>query len=83
MNGRLKNTRSLPPAYETWGKVMFLHLCVILFTGEKGFYIRGKALHLGEGLLRSPSENTRDTTAYGQLAGSTCPIGMLSCFKEF
>ena len=24
----------LPPANEVWGKVMFLHLCVILFTGE-------------------------------------------------
>ena len=23
----------LPPAKEVWGKVMFLHLCVILFTG--------------------------------------------------
>ena len=23
----------LPPAEEVWGKVMFLHLCVILFTG--------------------------------------------------
>ena len=23
----------LPPANEVWGKVMFLHLCVILFTG--------------------------------------------------
>ena len=24
----------LPPANEVWGKVMFLHLSVILFTGE-------------------------------------------------
>ena len=24
----------LPPANEVWGKVMFLHLCVILFTGR-------------------------------------------------
>ena len=23
----------LPPANEVWGKLMFLHLCVILFTG--------------------------------------------------
>ena len=23
----------LPPATQVWGKVMFLHLCVILFTG--------------------------------------------------
>ena len=26
----------LPPANEVWGKVMFLHLCVILFTGGGG-----------------------------------------------
>ena len=26
----------LPPAKEVWGKVMFLNLCVILFTGEGG-----------------------------------------------
>ena len=28
----------LPPANEVWGKVMFLHLCVILCTGEEGVY---------------------------------------------
>ena len=26
----------LPPENEVWGKVMFLHVCVILFTGEGG-----------------------------------------------
>ena len=26
----------LPPENEVWGKVMFLHLCVILFTGGGG-----------------------------------------------
>ena len=26
----------LPPANKVWGKVMFLHLCVILFTGVEG-----------------------------------------------
>ena len=35
---KLQKTRThihifLPPANEVWGKVMFLHLCVILFTG--------------------------------------------------
>ena len=29
-------TTFLPPANEVWGKVMFLHLSVILFTGEGG-----------------------------------------------
>ena len=28
---------SFPPANEVWGKVMFLHLCVILFTGVGGW----------------------------------------------
>ena len=27
------NSHFLPPAYELWGKLMFLHLSVILFTG--------------------------------------------------
>ena len=31
----------LPPANEVWGKVMFLHLCIILFTGGGGFCIQG------------------------------------------
>ena len=29
-------TKLLPPANEVWGKVMFLHLCVILFMGGGG-----------------------------------------------
>ena len=29
----------LPPANEVWGKVVFLHLCVILFTGGGGLPI--------------------------------------------
>ena len=35
----------LPPANEVWGKVMFLHLCVILFTG--GVCIRGASASKG------------------------------------
>ena len=38
----------LPPANEVWGKVMFLHLPVILFTGGGG------VLHAFRGLGRSP-----------------------------
>ena len=30
------NAFLLPPANEVWAKVMFLHLCVILFTGGRG-----------------------------------------------
>ena len=41
-------TSSLPPANEVWGKVMFLHLSVILFTGggSRWVYLGG-----GEGGL--------------------------------
>ena len=31
-----RNAFLLPPANEVWGKVMLLHLCVILFTGGGG-----------------------------------------------
>ena len=40
----------LPPANEVWGKVMFLHLCVILFTGEGSTW--GGVLHPGGRLHR-------------------------------
>ena len=36
MSSATTSNRSLPPAKEVWGKVMFLHLCVILSTGGKG-----------------------------------------------
>ena len=38
----------LPPANEVWGKLMFLHLCVILFTGvhTNGVYCYVRALYL-------------------------------------
>ena len=29
----------LPRANEVWGRVMFLHLCVILFTGGEGVWL--------------------------------------------
>ena len=40
----------LPPANEVWGKVMFLHLSVILFTGGGGLHPGG--LHLGRSTSR-------------------------------
>ena len=42
--GRVK-ARFLPPANEVWGKVLFLHLCVILFWG--GGFASSGGLHLG------------------------------------
>ena len=38
----------LPPANEVWGKVMFLHLCVILFKG--GFASGKRGLRPGSGV---------------------------------
>ena len=55
---------SLPPANEVWGKVIFLHLSVILFTGG------GVCISLG----RHPVPS--DTMGYGQQMGSTHPTGM-------
>ena len=74
----------------SWGKVMFLHVCVILFTG-------GGSAPLHAGIHRSstgpeaapPPSRTLglDTPPsavhagrYGQQAGSTHPTGMQSCF---
>ena len=67
-----------------WGKVMFLLLCVILFTREgwlasvhhrshdQGVCIRGM------GVGQTPPS----TMGYGQQAGGTHPTGMHSCFEN-
>ena len=55
----------LPPANEVWGKVIFLHLSVILFTG-------GGCLLPGGCLVETPPGTA---TA----AGGTHPAGMHSC----
>ena len=55
---RIKSLTSvLPPANEVWGKVMFLHLCVILFTGGGGLLTPGGA-----------GQTPPDTSASGQYA---------------
>ena len=69
----------LPPANEVWGKVIFLHLSVILFTGgvpgpgrgvwSGGAWSRG---WLVGGLVETPSPRT------AAAAGGTHPIGMHS-----
>ena len=69
----------LPPANEVWGKVIFLHLFVILFTGGStwagapeqvppGRYTPPGAVHAGR---------------YGQQAGSMHPTGMHSCYHNY
>ena len=39
----------LPPANKVWGKVMFLHLCVILLTGEGRLAPACFCLWMGDG----------------------------------
>ena len=46
--GRGVHIQNFTPANEVWGKVMFLHVSVILFTGE-GLTGRGGGLHPGRG----------------------------------
>ena len=71
----------LPPANEVWGKVMFLHLSVILFTGG-GSASKGSAS--GEVYIQGVGQTPLDadplsTMGYSQQAGGTHPTGMHSC----
>ena len=61
---------SLPPANEVWGKVMFLHLCVILFMGGAGSAHPPPIGRLGGGQTPSQEELPRQTTPQMQ---SPCP----------
>ena len=74
----LKPLLYLPPANEVWGKVIFLHLCVILFTGggvpgqvqpppPPGRYTTGQVHPPGK------------YTPHGQCADGMHPTGMHSC----
>ena len=65
------NFSLLTAANEVWCKVMFLHMCVILFTGG--------CLHpRGEVGQIPPS----DITGYGKRADGMHPTGIHSCFYE-
>ena len=78
----------LPPANEVWGKVMFLHLCVILFTGGRGWLTSQHASQVtwpGEsasrGLQAGGGRQTRPLRYMGYYriqARGTHPTGMLS-----
>ena len=71
---------SLPPADEVWGKVMFLHLSVTLFTMEGVGFPACITCHMTGGLhpggLQTPPPRT---TAYSQQTYSTHPTGVHSC----
>ena len=68
-------SRLLPPANEVWGKVIFLHLFVILFTG-------GGMPQCMLGYHPPPPPGPCTTTPRDQApprAGGTHPAGMQSC----
>ena len=83
----------LTPANEVLGKVMLLHLCVILFTGglhPAGNYIQGVCIQGGLHSRGSASTGSAskgvgqapppwNTTGYGQRGDGTHPTGMHSC----
>ena len=67
---------SLPPANEVWGKVMFLHVSVILFiegSAYKGDLPPEGLSTRGGGLWQTPPETRK--------VGGTHPTRMLSCFN--
>ena len=82
----------LPPANEVWGKVMFLHLCVILFTGVVGFQacITGhmtKGVCIWQGVcIRRGSASSGSTSGGGGSAsmegGSLHPYGSHLCSTQ-
>ena len=62
---------------QVWGKVMFLHLYVILFTGRGVCPVACWDTHPPR--QTPPGRHPRDTTGYGQQAGGTHPTGMHTC----
>ena len=74
----------LPPANEVWGKVIFLHLSVILFIGWGICLIAcWDTAPLGPEAGTPPPGADTPTAVhaerYGQQAGDTHPTGMQSC----
>ena len=73
----------LPPANEVWGKVIFLHLFVIVFMGGLCLSARWDTTatpqnHAPPGTMH-PSPAAEHAGRYGQRAGSTHSTGMQSC----
>ena len=69
----------LPSANEVWGKVMFLHLSVILFGGGVYPSMNGAGGSCPGGCLPPPPTPTQ--TAFE--AGGTHPTGMHSCWDKY
>ena len=83
----------LPPANEVWGMVMFLHLCVILFTGGvsvQGVSVQGGSVYGGFCPLVSVWGSLSEGSLSGRLPGQTPPYGneravriLLECILVF
>ena len=85
----------LPPANKIWSKVIFSHLCVILFIGgsasrgsaSRGVCLQERGLHpwgvyLGGSASMGVGQTVPhlDTMRYGQRVGGMDPTGMYSCW---
>ena len=82
---RLLRFVSLPPANELWGKVISLHLFVILFTGgvclSACWDIPQGGAPPEETPLGGDPPGAQHAGRYGQRTGGTHPTGMQSCFR--
>ena len=90
---RLRMRNMLPPANEVWGKVIFLHLFVILFTGGVPDTPQTRYTPLGPDTPPRDQVHPQEQTPpgpgtpsgaahagrYGQHAGGMHPTGMQSC----
>ena len=82
----------LPPANEVWGKVIFLYLFVILFSGGSALVHDGipppsppRTRHPPDQVHPGPGTHPGAEHAgrYGQRAGGTYPTGMQSCWFKY
>ena len=63
----------LPPAKEVWGRVMFLHLCVILFTRGEGVWLPNMHYRShGQGGLYQGGAASRGFSSGGSASGAFC-----------
>ena len=70
----------LLPANQVWGKIIFLHLFVILFTGGGGWVSQHALQQVSRGVC-SGGVPDGDPPGTATAAGGTNPTGMHSCYK--
>ena len=75
----IKCKSELPPANEVWGKVMFLHLCVMQFTGGGVSVPACITGHMTRGSLSGGISVQGGSLSGGSLSkGGLCPGGLCS-----